>query len=137
MDQQQQMQQAMHIWAKMAPILIIFWVVKMALYIIPLYRIARRAGVSPGIAFIAALPFIGRMLALYVMAFTEWRVAPLATSVFPPPYPTGPAFAPPAPPAYPPTSFTTADYPSQPAGATHEPLPPPASGASSDEPTGL
>lgn len=103
MDQQQQIQQAMHIWATMMPIILLFWAVKIALYIIPLYRIARRAGQSPAIAFLAAIPLIGRLLALYIVAFAEWRVTPLPDSPYPP--------------AYPPTAFDTATYPPAPPAA--------------------
>ena len=109
MDQQQQIHQALHIWATMFPIILLVWLVKVTLYIIPMWRIARRAGLSAPIALLAAVPLIGRMLTIYLLAFSDWRVTPLAELPYapypyPPAYPPAPptAYAPPAPPPTPP-----------------------------------
>lgn len=122
MDQQQQIHQALHIWATMFPIILLVWLLKIMLYIIPMWRIARRAGLSAPMALLAAIPLIGRMLTLYLLAFSDWRVTPLAELpygayppvAYPPAYPPAPpmAYAPPAPP---PTA------PAEAAPPTHEP----------------
>ncbi|MEO6922802.1 MAG: hypothetical protein ABI142_03165 [Bryocella sp.] len=107
MDPNEQVRQMMQ---HMGPMIFFFWgiifLVKITLYIIPLFQTCKKAGISPGIAFLAAIPLVGRLLAMYVIAFSQWRVAPIQP-MYPPqqyppqPYPT--AYQPP--PSTPPPAF--------------------------------
>lgn len=106
--QQQQLQQAMHIWAAMIPLMIGFWLIKMALYIIPMWRIAKRAGMNPAITLLAAIPFVGRMITLYVLGFSDWPAMPPV--MYPPVYPPQ-TFSPPYPPQTPPAPPADSVYP--------------------------
>ena len=111
-DQQQQLQMVMHLWAAMFPVILLVWSIKIALYVIPMWRIAKRAGLSPGIALLCAVPLIGRMLTMYVVAFSEWRTGPAAF-----PYMGG--YPAPPPQAYPPQSYPPPAYPPRPTMAAH------------------
>jgi hypothetical protein len=84
------------------PLILLFALVVVALYIIPLWKIAQKAGLAGPIALLAIIPGIGKLVALYVIAFSEWRVAPLGQQygTLPPGYPQ--AYPQGYPPAYPP-----------------------------------
>jgi hypothetical protein len=83
------------------PMIFVFWggvfLVKIALYIIPLFQTCKKAGLNPAIAFLAAIPLVGRLLAMYVISFSEWRVVPAQAAMYNP-------YAPP-PPTYPPNPY--------------------------------
>jgi hypothetical protein len=68
------------------------YIVKVTLYIIPSWQIAKKAGFSGPIALLAAIPVIGRLVTLYVIAFSDWKVVPVATAspYLPPMYPPPP-----------------------------------------------
>ena len=86
---------AMHIFATMAPLIGIFVIVAIALYIIPLWQICKKAGLSGPLSLLAIIPGIGKLIVLYVIAFSDWRVvAPTVT--YQQPYPPAP---------YPPTGY--------------------------------
>jgi hypothetical protein len=84
-------------------ILLVF-VVKVTLYAIPMWRICKRAGLSPQISLLCGIPIIGRLITTYVIAFSDWKVESLAQ--LPPPY--IPPSYPPAPPSYPSSQPPTA-----------------------------
>jgi len=71
-----------------APMLIL---VGLAIIIIPVWFICKKAGFSPWLSLLCAVP-LGNLILLYVLAFAEWRVVPA------PPVP----YIPPAYPPYPP-----------------------------------
>ncbi len=105
MDQQQAQQLAHTIMGTFFPLIILFALVVLALYIIPLWRIAEKAGLAGPIALIAIIPWVGKLVVLYVIAFSEWRVVPLPPQygALPPGYPPSyPPTYPPAPPSTPP-----------------------------------
>jgi hypothetical protein len=97
----QQTQQLVNAFAGMYVVgMIIFFIVKVVLYTIPMWRICKRAGLSPQLSLLCAIPLIGRLITVYVMAFGDWKVAPVTLAApLPPPY-TPPSY-PPAPPSYP------------------------------------
>jgi hypothetical protein len=66
------------------PILI---AVGLAVVIVPFWFILKKAGLSPWLSLLNAVP-LGNLILLYVLAFSEWKVAPVA-QVWPvqPPYP--------------------------------------------------
>ena len=103
MDPAQQQQQIRDLMQHLGPMVFVFWggfyLVKMVLYIIPMWQTCKKAGISPAVAFIAAVPLIGRLIANYVIAFSGWNVTPVAPyGSLPPQYPP-PAYQPPS---YPP-----------------------------------
>lgn len=56
-----------------------------AIYIIPFWFIFKKAGFSPWLCFLLVLPVVNIVM-LYVLAFTEWKVVPVAqASVYIPP----------------------------------------------------
>jgi len=85
-------------------ILLVF-VVKIALYTIPMWRICKRAGLAPQIALLCAIPIIGRLITTYVIAFSDWKVAPsLPTAPLPPAYQPPPSYPQAYPPSHPPAA---------------------------------
>jgi cytochrome c biogenesis protein CcdA len=71
--------------------LVVFLIVVVVL-IIPTWFICKKAGFSPWLSLLIIIPFGGLVL-LYVLAFSEWTVAPAATAVAawqPPPPPAPP-----------------------------------------------
>ena len=78
---------------------LLYFVVKVALYAIPMWRICKRAGLAPQISLLCAIPLIGRLITTYVIAFSDWKVesvTPLPLAYTSPSYP-------PTPPNYPPS----------------------------------
>ena len=59
----------------LAPFILISAAVGIALAIIPYWFIFRKAGFSPWLSLLTAIPLVG-IVVLYVVAFSEWRVAP-------------------------------------------------------------
>ena len=102
--QQQQTQQALHLFAAMAPAFILIGLVLVAIYIIPLWRICTKAGLSGPLSLIALIPGVGKLITLYIIAFSDWRVVPTANlpGMIPGTYP---------PPAYPPVNYPPAAPP--------------------------
>jgi len=59
----------------------------LALVIIPLWVICKKAGLSPWLSLIVLFPGFGILILLYVLAFAEWKVAPAAQPAWAQPYP--------------------------------------------------
>ena len=76
------------------PIVLIVAVVALAILLIPFWFICRKAGFSPWLTLLNLIPF-GNLVLIYVLAFAEWKVAPVAQSPSPyrPPYPPAPPTA--------------------------------------------
>jgi hypothetical protein len=87
-NQEQIQRMAMTLFAIM-PILIL---VGLAIVIVPFWFILKKAGFSPWLALLNAVP-LGNLILLYVLAFAEWKVAPI---------PQAWPVQPPYPPSYPP-----------------------------------
>jgi len=64
--------------------------------IIPTWFICKKAGFSPWLSLLTLIP-LGGLILLYVLAFAEWKTAPVPQAAWQPPLPP-----PPVPPAFPP-----------------------------------
>jgi hypothetical protein len=66
----------------------IFIAVALAIVIIPVWFICKKAGFSPWLSLLCAVP-LGNLILLYVLAFSEWKVVPVPSQPWPvqPPYP--------------------------------------------------
>jgi len=100
MDPQQQQAQAQEIFrhiGMLMPIFLLFGIVIVALYVIPMWKIATKAGLSGPIALLAIIPIVGKLVTLYVLAFSEWRVVPAPPQYggYPPSYTPPPPYTPP------------------------------------------
>lgn len=62
--------------------------VGLAIVIVPVWFICKKAGFSPWFSLLCAVP-LGNLALLYVLAFAEWKVAPAPKTALPPypPYP--------------------------------------------------
>lgn len=73
---------------------LIFFVIIMAIIIVPFWFILKKAGFSSWLSFINIVPF-GTLILLYILAFAEWKVIPLTQlALQQPPYPVQPPFPP-------------------------------------------
>jgi len=79
--------QAMQAFMVMVPIFIICWAVFMAIIIIPLWQICKKAGMSGALSLLALIP-LGILVVLYIVAFSQWKTVPApAYAAYPPQYP--------------------------------------------------
>jgi hypothetical protein len=93
-QQAQAQAQAMHMFAIMAPFIIIFWIVGLAIIIIPFWQIFKKAGMSGALSILMAIPLVNLVM-LYVLAFSQWKVVPVAQYIpVPPVYPPPPSYPP-------------------------------------------
>ena len=72
------------------PIFIIFFVIGIALVMIPCWFILKKAGMSPWLSLLCLFPTLGTLVLLYVLAFAEWKVVPAPQPVWQPPAPYPP-----------------------------------------------
>jgi hypothetical protein len=98
MDPQQAQRQAMHLMAVMLPFMLVCWAVGLAIIIIPFWQIFKKAGMSGALSLLMAIPLVNLVM-IYVLAFSDWKVVPLA-SLYPglQPYSPPPNYPPPPPP---------------------------------------
>lgn len=91
--------------AYLMPIFGIFALVGIFIYIIPFWMIFKKAGFTPWFALLLFIP-LANIIILYVLAFSQWKVVPIAQagSYLPPAYP----------PAYPPAAYPPAVPPANP-----------------------
>ncbi len=75
------------------PIMAAFYLIVVALVMVPCWFILKKAGFTPWLALLCILPSLGTLVLLYVLAFAEWKVVPA---------PQLAAYPPPVPPPYPP-----------------------------------
>ena len=101
MDPQQQ-QQFAGIMAGMGAAFLVIWLLMIAFFIFLFWRIFTKAGMSGALGLIALFPGLGWIICLGILAFSQWRVAPV-----PPVYAVGTAY----PPAYPPQAYPPSNYP--------------------------
>jgi len=71
----------------------VFFVILMAVVILPFWFILKRAGFSSWLSLINIVPF-GTLILLYILAFAEWTVIPAPPSAWPAPYPPQPPLPP-------------------------------------------
>lgn len=87
--------------AYLMPIFGLVFLIGIAIVIIPLWQICKKAGFSPWLCLLILIPF-GGLILLYILAFAQWKVAPIAQQgMYPPAYP----------PAYPPSAYPPAAPP--------------------------
>lgn len=84
MDPQQT--QAMHVAMAMLAVMPFIFLIGAAIVIIPMWFVWKKAGFSPWLSLLCIIPVVN-LIMLYVLAFTEWKVAPVAQAAYPPPYP--------------------------------------------------
>ena len=72
---------------------LIFFLVFLAIIILPFWFILKKAGFSPWLSLLNIVPF-GTLILLYIVAFAEWKVVPAQQFAFPPPYPPTPPYPP-------------------------------------------
>lgn len=89
--------QAMHAVMAIIPLMMMFAAVAVAIVIIPLWVIWKKAGFSPWLSLLSIFPVIN-LIMLYVLAFSEWKVVPVGQPQYPAQYPPQyPPYQPPAP----------------------------------------
>ncbi len=93
MDQAQAQAQAQHFFLTLMPLFLFFGVVMIAILIVPLWRIATKAGLAGPISLLALIPGIGVLLTLYILAFSGGRVMPVQIRSYPPGYPPQPTYS--------------------------------------------
>jgi hypothetical protein len=80
--------QAMHMfYAVILPVFGVITIVMMAIVIIPLWQICKKAGFGGVLSLLSLIPVIGTLIVLYVVAFSDWKVEPVTAVVYPPAYP--------------------------------------------------
>ena len=77
--------------------ILLIGIVVMVLIVIPFWFICKKAGFSPWLSLLNVIP-VGNLVLLYVLAFAEWKVAPLPQQAWGP----TPPYPPPPQPPYPP-----------------------------------
>jgi hypothetical protein len=93
--------------AYLIPLFGIMALIGIAVVLIPLWQICKKAGFSPWLSLLVLLYPVGGLILLYVLAFARWKVVPIAQpSIYPPAYP----------PAYPPSAYPPAAPPGNPGG---------------------
>ena len=70
----------------MFAIIPIIIVVGLAVVIVPFWFICKKAGFSPWLSLLNVIP-LGNLILIYVLAFAEWKVAPVPPPGWQPPYP--------------------------------------------------
>jgi hypothetical protein len=96
MDPEQARKIAMAVLA-ILPMIIL---VGLAIVIVPFWFICKKAGFSPWLALINVIP-LGNLILLYVLAFADWKVAPIPQPQLGYPYPPQPYPPTPQPPTPP------------------------------------
>jgi hypothetical protein len=71
------------------PIIIL---IALAIIIVPTWFVCKKAGFSPWLSLLVIVP-LGGMVLLYVLAFADWKVVPVAQAGYPP-YPPPPPYTP-------------------------------------------
>lgn len=79
-------QQLNGIIAAVVGVYLVFFVVILAVIILPFWFILKKAGFSPWLSFLNIVPF-GTLILLYVVAFAEWKVVPAPQVAWQPPFP--------------------------------------------------
>jgi len=70
---------------------LVFFVVLLAIVIVPFWFILKKAGFSPWLSLLNIVP-LGTLILLYVLAFAEWKVIPAPQVGWQPPYPPQPPY---------------------------------------------
>jgi uncharacterized membrane protein YhaH (DUF805 family) len=86
---QEQIQKLVFAMMAFIPILVLIGI---AIVLIPAWFICKKAGFSPWLSLLCLIPSLGTLVLLYVLAFADWKVAPIAPQSYvpQPPYPPPP-----------------------------------------------
>jgi len=60
----------------------IFALITIVVLVIPYWMIWKKAGFSPWLSLLVVIPLVNLVM-LYVLAFSEWKVAPATPAVYP------------------------------------------------------
>jgi hypothetical protein len=94
MDPQQQQNMA-SMMAGMGAIFLLVGLVFLAAFIFLFWRIFTKAGMPGPLSLIVLVPGIGPLVVLCILAFADWKVAPVVPyGALPPQYPPPPAYPP-------------------------------------------
>ncbi len=70
-----------------------------AFFIFLFWRILAKAGLAGPLSLLILVPAVGWIIVICILAFSEWRVTPIAAApYYPPNYPPPPAYPPSVPP---------------------------------------
>jgi len=77
------------------PIMLTIYLVVVVIVMVPCWFILKKAGFSPWLSLLCIITSLGTLVLLYVLAFSEWKVAPASQASWPlqppqPPYPRPP-----------------------------------------------
>ncbi len=90
----EQIQRALVGMIAIVPIIILVF---LAIVIVPFWFICKKAGFSPWLSLLNIIP-AGNLILIYVLAFADWKVAPIVPQPgaypYPPPPPPPPSFPP-------------------------------------------
>lgn len=86
LQDQPSQEQLMKIALAIVPFFGVLILVMLAIVIVPFWFICKKAGFSPWLSLINLVP-AGNLVLLYVLAFAEWKVVPVAPPAYPSPYP--------------------------------------------------
>jgi hypothetical protein len=78
-----------HMAMTMLAILPIVILICLAIVIVPFWFILKKAGFSPWLSLLNAVP-LGNLILIYVLAFADWKVVPVPETGWPQPYPPPP-----------------------------------------------
>jgi hypothetical protein len=90
----QDLEKIQHIMMVVMPLVGLFVIVALGIVIVPFWFICKKAGFSPWLSLLNLIP-VGNIILIYVLAFAEWKVAPLPPpgwAPVPPPPPGPPKF---------------------------------------------
>jgi len=82
-------EQAKHIAMMFLAVLPVIILVGYIIVIVPFWFICKKAGFSPWLSLINVIP-LGGIILIYVLAFAEWKVAPVLPPQMGYPYPPAP-----------------------------------------------
>jgi hypothetical protein len=82
-------EQARRIAMTLLAVLPVIILVGYIIFIVPFWFICKKAGFSPWLSLINIIP-LGNLILIYILAFGEWKVAPVAPPQFGYPYPPPP-----------------------------------------------
>jgi uncharacterized membrane protein YhaH (DUF805 family) len=83
-------EQIQHLVVAMFALIPLFILIGMIIIIVPTWFICKKAGFSPWLSLLCLVPSLGLLVLLYVLAFAEWKVAPVLPPQMGYPYPPPP-----------------------------------------------
>lgn len=75
MDTTTQMNQQAAMLHSMGPFMLVFMIICVAIYLVPMWVIFKKAGFAPALSLLMVIPLLN-VIMLYVLAFAPWKVVP-------------------------------------------------------------